>query len=233
MIVTSEGGSARYQFKDENPLNLEPKEFFTSKNKPCHLWNGDTQGHKKALFTIRHAHTWSEPVLGIREFWYGSGSGSSDPYLWLTDPDADQGGPKPYGSYGSGSPTPIRTYISRLAGPDPHSFIFPDPDTLLFEFWLKRSGSTFIFVERVHLIFSSVWNGLIKLNTFCTMWFDLRECWVRIWTKECWSATPTIVFQGSGSSSQNKQKVEAITMTIIKVGGGTGGGGVKTKKRNK
>ncbi len=32
--------------------------------------------------------------------WYGSGCGSwsSDPYLWLTDPDADPGGPKTYGS---------------------------------------------------------------------------------------------------------------------------------------
>ncbi len=36
-------------------------------------------------------------------FWYGSGcvSGSSHPYLWLTDQDAHPGGPKLYGSYGS------------------------------------------------------------------------------------------------------------------------------------
>jgi hypothetical protein len=31
-------------------------------------------------------------------FWYWSGS--SVPYLWLTDPDANPGGLKPYGSYG-------------------------------------------------------------------------------------------------------------------------------------
>ncbi len=32
--------------------------------------------------------------------WYGSGSrsGSSDLYLYLTDPDSDPGGPKTYGS---------------------------------------------------------------------------------------------------------------------------------------
>ncbi len=33
-------------------------------------------------------------------FWYGSGF--SDPYLCLTDPDADPEGPKTYGYYGSG-----------------------------------------------------------------------------------------------------------------------------------
>ncbi len=37
-------------------------------------------------------------------FWYGSGS--SDPYLWLTNPDADPGGPKTYGSYGYGFGSP-------------------------------------------------------------------------------------------------------------------------------
>jgi hypothetical protein len=26
-------------------------------------------------------------VLGIHDIWCGSGSGSVDPYLWLTDPD--------------------------------------------------------------------------------------------------------------------------------------------------
>ncbi len=28
-----------------------------------------------------------------------------EPYLWLKDPDANRGGPKKYGSYGSGFPT--------------------------------------------------------------------------------------------------------------------------------
>ncbi len=56
---------------------------------------------------------------GSVTFWYGSGS--SDPYLWLTDPDADPKGSK---THGSGSPSLIRTYIARLAGPDPHSFRF-------------------------------------------------------------------------------------------------------------
>jgi hypothetical protein len=31
-------------------------------------------------------------------FWYGT-----DPYLGLTDPDADPGGSKTYGTYGSGT----------------------------------------------------------------------------------------------------------------------------------
>jgi hypothetical protein len=46
-----------------------------------------------------------EAVLWIRDIWYGSGcgSGSSDPYLCLTDPNADLGGPRTYGSYGSGT----------------------------------------------------------------------------------------------------------------------------------
>ncbi len=56
---------------------------------------------------------------GSVTFWYGSGS--SDPYLWQTDPDADPGGPKTHGSV---SPSLIRTYIARLADPDPHSFRF-------------------------------------------------------------------------------------------------------------
>ncbi len=40
-------------------------------------------------------------------FLYGSGCGSGSSYLhfWLTDPDADPGGPKTYGSCGSGSGT--------------------------------------------------------------------------------------------------------------------------------
>jgi len=38
---------------------------------------------------------------GSVTFWYGPGS--SNPYLWLTNPDADPGGIKTYGS-GSGTP---------------------------------------------------------------------------------------------------------------------------------
>jgi hypothetical protein len=36
--------------------------------------------------------------LGSVTFWYGCGSGSSDSYLCPTDPDADPGGAKTYGS---------------------------------------------------------------------------------------------------------------------------------------
>jgi hypothetical protein len=45
-------------------------------------------------------------VLGSVTFWYGSecGSGSSDPYLWLTDPD----GPKTF--YGSVSWTLVHLH---------------------------------------------------------------------------------------------------------------------------
>jgi len=45
-------------------------------------------------------------IGGSVTFWYGSGS--SDPYLRLTDPNADPGCPKPYGSYGSG--TTVKSY---------------------------------------------------------------------------------------------------------------------------
>jgi len=38
---------------------------------------------------------------GSVTFWYGSGS--EDPYSWLTDPDADPGIQQKYGSYGSGT----------------------------------------------------------------------------------------------------------------------------------
>jgi hypothetical protein len=40
-------------------------------------------------------------VLGTRDILVRR-SGSSDPYLWLTDPDADPEGPKTYGSHGFG-----------------------------------------------------------------------------------------------------------------------------------
>jgi hypothetical protein len=36
----------------------------------------------------------------------------ADPYLSLMDPGADPGGPKKYGSYGSGSATPLRSLRS-------------------------------------------------------------------------------------------------------------------------
>jgi hypothetical protein len=41
---------------------------------------------------------------GFVTLWYGSGcgSGSSDPFICLTDPDSDPGGSKTFGSYGSG-----------------------------------------------------------------------------------------------------------------------------------
>jgi hypothetical protein len=53
---------------------------------------------------------------GTETFWYGSGcgTGSSDPYDYLTDSDANPGGPKTYGSYGSrsgsGSGTPVKSH---------------------------------------------------------------------------------------------------------------------------
>jgi hypothetical protein len=38
------------------------------------------------------------PANSVVTFWYGSGYGSSDPYLYLTDPDADPGSQKRSGS---------------------------------------------------------------------------------------------------------------------------------------
>ncbi len=49
-----------------------------------------------ALDIIRGAELGFQPVLGSVKFWYGSEF--SDPYLWLTDLDADPEGPKTYGS---------------------------------------------------------------------------------------------------------------------------------------
>ncbi len=51
----------------------------------------------------------SSRVVDPWHFWYGSGCGSasSDPYLCLTDPDADSGGPK---TYGSGSVTLVKSH---------------------------------------------------------------------------------------------------------------------------
>ncbi len=45
-------------------------------------------------------------------FWYKSGCGSSDPYLWLTDPDVDPGGLKTYGSYRCESGKLLHTFTS-------------------------------------------------------------------------------------------------------------------------
>jgi hypothetical protein len=55
-------------------------------------------GSKSPRWNILVCSFWQ--CWGFVTFWYGSGS--SDPYLWLTDPGADPGGPK---TYGSGSPT--------------------------------------------------------------------------------------------------------------------------------
>jgi hypothetical protein len=62
-----------------------------------------THWHK--LLPPTNNSTREKQCWGSVTFWYGSrcGSGSPDPYLWLTDPDADPGGPKTYGSYDSGS----------------------------------------------------------------------------------------------------------------------------------
>ncbi len=55
----------------------------------------------------------SSPIItcihwpGLKQCWrsvtFWCGSGSSDPYLWQTDPDGDPGGSWTHGSYGSGS----------------------------------------------------------------------------------------------------------------------------------
>jgi hypothetical protein len=50
------------------------------------------------LDSISYLHKF-QCCCGSVTFWYGLGfvSGSSDPYLCLTDPDADPGGPKTFG----------------------------------------------------------------------------------------------------------------------------------------
>jgi hypothetical protein len=59
-------------------------------------------------------------VVDPLTFWYESGCGSSDPYLCLTDPDADPGGPKTYGSYESGTGCGSTTLLSsKKYGLDP------------------------------------------------------------------------------------------------------------------
>ncbi len=54
---------------------------------------------EKNCLLYQHAYRGTcegEVVLWIRDIWYGSGcgSGSSDPYIRRTDPNADPGGPK-------------------------------------------------------------------------------------------------------------------------------------------
>jgi hypothetical protein len=58
---------------------------------------------------IRIRNTENNQRCGSVTFWYGSGcgSGSSDPYLCPTDPEADPGGPK---TDGSGSGTLVKSH---------------------------------------------------------------------------------------------------------------------------
>ncbi len=154
-------------------------EFFTSKEQAMpFVERSSSTGPRRLCYHKTPTHDPNQ-YWGSVTFWYGSGS--SDPYLWLTDPDEDPKGPK---THGSGSPSLIRTYIARLADPDPHSFRFIKIlVTLLLEFWLKGSGSTFIFVERIH--FENAESGSEQ--------------------NECGSATLATGWQGSGSSPQNKR----------------------------
>jgi hypothetical protein len=56
----------------------------------------------KSLCSVCETFTGLQCCGSALTFWYGCGS--SDPYLCLTDPDADPGGPKTYGSEcGSGT----------------------------------------------------------------------------------------------------------------------------------
>ncbi len=84
-------------------------------------------------------------------WWWMDPDPDPDPYLWLTDPNADPGGPKAYVSYGSESPTVIITIniqenpvlrssilyindVSRDNGENPHSV---DADTELCWCWIR------------------------------------------------------------------------------------------------
>jgi hypothetical protein len=58
--------------------------------------------HNSLLFFKVPVVLCTQQCRGSVTAWYGSGSVSSDPYLWLTDPDGDPGWPKTYGSYGPG-----------------------------------------------------------------------------------------------------------------------------------
>ncbi len=57
------------------------------------MWKGSCSLAEQR-FELRHSEI---QCWGSVTFWYGSVS--SDPYLWLTNPDADPGGPKTYGFY--------------------------------------------------------------------------------------------------------------------------------------
>ncbi len=50
-------------------------------------------------------------------WWWKDTEPEPDPDLWLTDPDADPGGPKTYGSYGYGSGCGSATLIESLPSP--------------------------------------------------------------------------------------------------------------------
>ncbi len=84
----------------------------------------------------------SSRVVDPWHFWYGSGCGSasSDPYLCLTDPDADPGGPKTYVSDSvtlvkshKEVPVPVKVFLTIFAWwwedpePDPY-LLLTDPD---------------------------------------------------------------------------------------------------------
>jgi hypothetical protein len=52
---------------------------------------------------FKHKKSWSHKTEEIKDFLNIFAWWWKDPHLWLTDPDADPGGPKTYGSYRSGS----------------------------------------------------------------------------------------------------------------------------------
>ncbi len=61
--------------------------------------------HRWFFFCLTTKLTFQK-CCGPVTFWYGSGSETSDPYLYLRDPDADPGGPK---TYASGSGTQVKS----------------------------------------------------------------------------------------------------------------------------
>ncbi len=123
-------------------------------------------------FSQKHTNQIPNQSLGSVTFWYGSGS--KDPYLWLTDPDANSGGPKTYRSYGSGSGCGFGTLVHYiiLQKEQRHKEVIKQYKSrffLLFFLMMEGSGAGSVLVT----------NGSGSPTLTKTLW-NLSILWMKI-----------------------------------------------------